>query len=64
MQNLMSSSLVSKHLNTKIYRTVILPVVVYGCKIWSLTLREDVAAEGLRDKDLITQIYHDARSTE
>jgi hypothetical protein len=24
----------------KIYRTIILPVVLYGCEIWSLTLRE------------------------
>ena len=24
----------------KIYRTVILPVVLYGCETWSLTLRE------------------------
>ena len=27
--------------NIKIYRTVILPVVLYGCEIWSLTLREE-----------------------
>jgi hypothetical protein len=25
----------------KIYRTVILPVVLYGCESWSLTLREE-----------------------
>ena len=25
----------------KIYRTVILPVVLYGCETWSLTLREE-----------------------
>ena len=25
----------------KIYKTIILPVVVYGCKTWSLTLREE-----------------------
>jgi len=24
-----------------IYRTVILPVVLYGCETWSLTLREE-----------------------
>jgi hypothetical protein len=27
--------------NIKIYRTKILPVVVYGCETWSLTLREE-----------------------
>ena len=40
VQNLLSSSLVSKKLNIKIYRTTILPVVLYGCETWSLTLRE------------------------
>ena len=39
MQNLLSSSLLSK--NLKIYRTIILPVVLYGCETWSLTLREE-----------------------
>ena len=33
--------LLSKTLKIKIYRTIILPVVVYGCETWSLTLRED-----------------------
>jgi hypothetical protein len=32
--------LLSKNLKIKIYRNIILPVVLYGCKIWSLTLRE------------------------
>ena len=36
----MSSSLLSKKLKIKIYRTIILPVVLYGCETWSLTLRE------------------------
>ena len=40
VQNLLSSSLLSKNLKIKIYRTIILPVVVYGCVIWSQTLRE------------------------
>jgi hypothetical protein len=29
-----------KNLKLKIYKTVILPVVLYGCETWSLTLRE------------------------
>jgi len=33
--------LLSKNLKIKIYRTIILPVVLYGCKTWSLTLREE-----------------------
>ena len=37
----MSSSLLSKNLKIKIHGTVILPVVLYGCETWSLTLREE-----------------------
>jgi len=37
----LSSSLLSKKLKIKIYRTTILPVVPYGCETWSLTLREE-----------------------
>ena len=40
VQNLLSSSLLSKNVKIKIYRTIILPAVLYGCKTWSLTLRE------------------------
>jgi hypothetical protein len=40
VQNLLSSSLLSKHVKIKIYRTIILPVVLYGCETWSLRLRE------------------------
>jgi len=40
-QNILSSSLLSKNLKIKIYRTVILPVVLYGCETWSLTLGEE-----------------------
>ena len=41
MQNLLSSSLLSKNLKILIYRTIILPVILYGCETWSLTLREE-----------------------
>jgi hypothetical protein len=33
--------LLSKNTKIKIHRTIILPVVVYGCETWSLTLREE-----------------------
>jgi hypothetical protein len=39
--NLLSSSLLSKNLKTRIHKTIILPVVLYGCETWSLTLREE-----------------------
>ena len=41
VQNLLSSSLLTKKLKIKIYRTIILPVVMYGCETWSLTLKEE-----------------------
>ena len=41
MQNLLSSRLLPKNLKIKIYRTIILPVVLYGCETCSLTLREE-----------------------
>jgi hypothetical protein len=41
VENVLSSSLVSKKLKIKIYRTIILPVVLYGCETWLLTLREE-----------------------
>jgi len=41
VQNLLSSSLLSKNLKIKIYRTIILPFVLYGCETWSLPLREE-----------------------
>jgi len=40
VQKLLSSSLLSKNLKIKIYRTIILPVL-YGCETWSLTLLEE-----------------------
>jgi len=41
VQNLLSSRLLSKNLKIKIYRTIILSFVLYGCETWSLTLREE-----------------------
>ena len=40
VQNLLSSRLLFKNLKIMIYRTIILPVVLYGCETWSLTLRK------------------------
>ena len=41
VQNLLPSSLLSKNLKSKLYGTIILPVVLYGCETWSLTLRKE-----------------------
>jgi hypothetical protein len=40
-QDLLSYSFLSKNTKIRIYRTIILPVVLYGCETWSLTLREE-----------------------
>ena len=41
VQNLLSSSLLSKNLKIKIYMNIILPVVWYGCETWSLAVSEE-----------------------
>jgi hypothetical protein len=41
VQNLLSSDLLSKNVKVRIYKTIILPVVLYGCETWSLTVREE-----------------------
>ena len=41
VKKLLSSRLLSRILKIKIYRTIILPVVLYGFEAWSLTLRVD-----------------------
>jgi hypothetical protein len=38
---LLSSCLLSRNLKVKIHKTIMLPVVLYGCETWSLTLREE-----------------------
>jgi hypothetical protein len=41
VQSLLSSRPLSRNVKVKIYKTKILPVVLYGCETWSLTLREE-----------------------
>jgi hypothetical protein len=41
VQSLLSSCLLSRNVKVNIYKTIILPVVLYGCETWSLTLREE-----------------------
>ena len=41
VQTLLSSRLLSMNFKIKIYKTIILPVVLYGYETWSLTLREE-----------------------
>jgi hypothetical protein len=37
----LSPRLLSKNKKIRIYRTIIFPVVPYGCETWSLTLRQE-----------------------
>jgi hypothetical protein len=41
-QNILPFRLLSKNLTIRIYKTIILSVVLYGCGTWSLTLREQI----------------------
>jgi hypothetical protein len=55
VQNLLSSRLLSKNvkrriyivvlIHCRIYMTISLPVILYGCETWSLTLREEHRVE-------------------
>jgi hypothetical protein len=44
--------LLSKSVKIQIYRTIILPVVLYGCETWSLTSREESRLRVLENKVL------------
>jgi hypothetical protein len=41
VQSLLSSRLLSRNVKVKIYKTIILPFILYGYESWSLTLREE-----------------------
>jgi hypothetical protein len=42
----------SKNTKIKIYRTIILPIVLYGCETWLLTLREECRRRVLENRGL------------
>ncbi|KAJ4426499.1 hypothetical protein ANN_27313 [Periplaneta americana] len=54
VEKLLSSSLLSKNLKVRIYKTVILPVVLCGCETWTLTLREEQRLRVFENKVLRT----------
>jgi hypothetical protein len=41
VQNLLSSHLLCKNVKVRIYKTIILPVVLYGCETWSLMVKQE-----------------------
>jgi hypothetical protein len=48
--NLLSSCLLSKNIKIRIYKTIVLPEVLYGCETWSLTLREENRLNGFENR--------------
>jgi hypothetical protein len=60
VQDLFSSRL-SKNVKIRIYKTIILPLVLHGCETWSLTLTEE---HGLRvsDSRLLRRIFGPKRN--
>ena len=52
VQNLLSSSLLSKNLKIKIYKTIIFPVVLYGCETWHPTLKEEHRLRVFENREL------------
>ena len=52
LDKIVSSRLLSKKLKVKIYKTIILPFVLYSCETWSFTLREEHRLRAFENKVL------------
>jgi hypothetical protein len=50
VQMLLSPRLPSKNLRIKIYKTITLLVVLYGCETWSLTIRKEIMLRVSEDR--------------
>ena len=48
----LSSRLLSKQLKVNTCKTIILPIVLYGCETWSLTLREEYRLRVFENKEV------------
>ena len=53
----MASRLLLKNLKIKIYWIIILPIVLYGCETWSLTLREERNLRVLNENMVFRRIF-------
>jgi hypothetical protein len=58
--SLLSSRLLSRNVKVKIKKTIILPVVLYGCETWSVTLREEHRLRVFENM-VLRRIYLDLR---
>ena len=52
LEKILSSRLLLKKLKVNTYKTTILPVVLYGCETWSLTMREEQRLRVFENKEL------------
>ena len=52
VQTILSSGLLSEKLKIETYKTIILPVLLYGCETWSPTLREECRLLRFENRDL------------
>ena len=59
--NVVPYNLLSKNIKINIYRTIILPVVLYECETWSLTLREESGVMVLENR-VLRRIYVSKRN--
>jgi hypothetical protein len=48
----LSSRLLSKYVKVRIYKTIYLPLVLYGCETWSLTVREEYKLRVFENSEL------------
>jgi hypothetical protein len=62
-QNLLSSRLLPKNLKIRIYKIIVLPVVLHGCETWSLTLREEHRLRVLENR-MLRRIFGPKRDEE
>jgi hypothetical protein len=61
VQNLLFSYLLSKNINIRIHKIIILRVVLYGCETWSLTLREKHKLR-VSEKSVLRRIFGSKRN--
>jgi hypothetical protein len=61
VQSLLSSRLPSKNVKIRTYKTIILPVVLYGCETYSLTSREEFRLRVLENR-VLRRIYGPKRN--
>ena len=56
LEKILPSRLLSKKLKINTYKTIVLPVVLYGCETWSLILREEHRLRVFENK-VLRQIF-------